>query len=560
MRHILDSHGIEFKVSGHELVCVTCPFCGDTGKHFYVNAEKETYFCHKCLAKGHKVQLQKHFGDLPSYKTSVRSIASVARPTQQYRRPPQDDAERFHRALMADSKALDYCRLRGFEEATIRHWKLGLMDQGGTQYLSVPYFCDGKLMLIKGRSIPPAEKTFWRTQGCASPLFNQDAIRQSKEIIITEGELDAISVWQAGFQNVISVPNGCNSFTPEFYEMLKDMEKIYLWYDSDDKGEPAALALAKRFGLEKCYRIRTSEKDANAFFASGGELSLSQAYRYNVDSVSLLLDSAWELLRQEKMGIEKAEVETPWYSVNKLMGGCSKGDLIVVSATPKTGKTSWCLNIASHIAKQGHPVLFYCLEMRPERLAKKIMQAEMMLREEQINYNTVKQHIDRISGLPLYFAYNFKDVKIETVSELIRESVKRYGLKAVFFDNLHILGRSIDHSAQEIGLISRTFKLLAEELEIPIFLIAQPRKVKDGDMMSMSDLKDSSSIGADADQVVILYRKRAKSAGSIMAESSLVPETIVRVEASRYTPGGDTMLYFKGDISKFTELGDIKCR
>ena len=74
-------------------------------------------------------------------------------------------------------------------------------------------------------------------------------------------------------------------------------------------------------------------------------------------------------------------------------------------------------------------------------------------------------------------------------------------------------------------------------------------------MITLQDLKDSSSIGADADQIITLHRKRIKSAmeDELMHEElemTLEPETLIRVEASRYSPGGDTVLYF--DVAKST--------
>ena len=77
----------------------------------------------------------------------------------------------------------------------------------------------------------------------------------------------------------------------------------------------------------------------------------------------------------------------------------------------------------------------------------------------------------------------------------------------------------------------------------------------------MMDLKDSSSIGADADQIIILHRKPLKSSqddGVVQEElqTTLEAETLVRVEASRYNSGGDTMLYFEGAKSRFRRIED----
>ena len=94
-------------------------------------------------------------------------------------------------------------------------------------------------------------------------------------------------------------------------------------------------------------------------------------------------------------------------------------------------------------------------------------------------------------------------------------------------------------------------RLLAEELEIPIILIAQPRKIERNGIMGIEDLKDSASIGADADQVIILYREKTKAHEG---GQSFKPETLVRVDASRYHPGGETILVFDGSTGCFAEM------
>jgi twinkle protein len=553
MRDILSGHGNEFKQQGSELVFRHCPFCGDNNNHFYINPSTDVFYCHKCNAKGNKFQLAKHYGVSSGY--SVRSLRETVKPRQEFTRPPANDADKYHEAIKTDAEAMKYLSDRGINACTVDNFKLGLKISNGVQWLSIPYFVSGKLELIKFRSLPPAEKTFMRTKDASSPLFNQDAVKSNSEIVICEGELDAITCWQNGIRNVVSVPNGCSSFTPEWYDLLNEKEKIYLWYDNDEKGEKAAVELSKRFGIEKCYRVRTGDKvkDANEYFSKGGEGDiLEMATRYHVENVSLFVDAAWDIFR--KKDENQCGINTPWKGLNKLMGHVEVGDLIVVSAPPKTGKTSLCLNIAAHNADQGSPVLFYCLEMRPDRLAKKVIQAECNMSEEEMTFSKVKESLPRIVNLPLYFAYNFKDVNIESISNVIRQTVKRYGIKVVFFDNLHLLSRNISHATQEIGMISRTFKLLAEELEVPIFLIAQPRKLEKDAVMTMNDLKDSSSIGADADQVIILHRKRIKSREGETADAAYEPQTLVRVDASRYTAGGDWILHFEGGHSKFTEV------
>jgi hypothetical protein len=106
---------------------------------------------------------------------------------------------------------------------------------------------------------------------------------------------------------------------------------------------------------------------------------------------------------------------------------------------------------------------------------------------------------------------------------------------------------------------------LAEELEIPIILIAQPRKLQADSIMTAMDLKDSSSIFSDCDHLIILHRQRLALSGKELANGdqslhnqSYDPVTLVRVEASRYHAGGEALLYFHGEWSRFDSLDKSK--
>ena len=112
---------------------------------------------------------------------------------------------------------------------------------------------------------------------------------------------------------------------------------------------------------------------------------------------------------------------------------------------------------------------------------------------------------------------------------------------------------------QEVGLAVQAFKFLAEEMEIPVVLIAQPRKVNPDAIMTAQDLKDSSSIYSDCDHLILMHRKRrtgmdtgGMDTGGL--DTAFDPTTLIRVEASRYNAGGETLLYFHGEYSRFDEM------
>lgn len=547
----LEGKGYELKQSAGEDIARTCPFCEDEKWHFYLDSDKGVYFCHKCNVKGNETTLRRRFNDLDNENlVSFRKAIG----TKEIKKPPEDNADKYHKALFDNQPAFDYLMKRGLKLETITHFKIGYMKDGQGEWIAIPYYENGKLINFKFRSLPPGKKEFKRVKDAKSALFNQDCLKGATEVLITEGEFDAIMCWQSGIKNAVSGSTGCASFAPEWIDQLKDLDKIYLWYDNDEKGNLASDELGPRLGLERCYFIREEGfKDANEYFSCNEAYDLAQATQKKIKNVIKFFDSVFKLFEHERD--LSSEIRTPWRNVNRLLGAIEGGDLITLSAVPKTGKTTAALNIATYNAKRGYPVLVYCLEMRPERLAKKVIEAEGFLSKENFTRDAALNVAETLMDTPLYFGYNYKNITTELVFQTIRAAVRRYGIKLVVFDNLHYLVRSLAHVSAEVGNVTRGFKLLAEELHIPLILIAQPRKVEDGTIMTMNDLKDSSSIGADSDQVIILWRKKTKSSmtNAGAQEASFEPKTLVRVDASRYTAGGDTMLYFKGEFSKFTE-------
>lgn len=555
----LTSKGLDFhdtRETGDETIFKVCFSCGDDNYHFYANRDKNTYFCQKCNAKGNLITLKQHFQDTvnPTLK-SFRQITG----SKKKKELPADDAATYHQKLLNSIPAYNYLLKRGLSAETIKHFKLGLMTDNQGDWIAIPYYKAGKLINFKFRSLPPAEKDFKRVPGAASALFNQDCLPEDKNVVITEGEFDAMMCWQSGLTCVVTGSNGCSNFEPEWIDQLADKEKIYLWYDNDDKGRPAADDLAGRLGIERCYFIREEGyKDANEYFVCHDIYDLCRAEQKPISNVIHFWESVFKIFEHERT--ISTQIVTPWASVDRLVGAIEKGDLLVLSAVPKTGKSTFALNIATYNAKNGQPIFYYCLEMRPERLAKKVIESEGRISKDNFNRDKAIDIANRISDMPLYFGYNYKNITPDSVFNTIRSATKRYGIKLVIFDNLHYLVRSIVNVSAEVGNVTRGFKLLAEELQIPVLLIAQPRKIEDGAIMTMNDLKDSSSIGADSDQVIIMYRKKTKSKMDSLhcQEACYEPKTLIRVDASRYNSGGDTALCFHGEYSRFDEYEKIR--
>jgi twinkle protein len=575
----IQSKGLAFKRSAGQLILEVCPFCQDTKGHFYLDPEEGRYFCHKCQERGNLFTLQKHFGDTPTRppghsgnrpgaqatrETGHRSGVAEAFPKDQaFKKPDPTAALKAHHRLLNDPEALGYVTGRGISPEAVDHFKLGLnTDLEGARWLTIPHYIGGDLVNIKSRSLPPAEKDFKRVKDCRSVLFNADAIEGAEELYLTEGEIDAITLWDQGIKNVVATTTGAGSFDPAWVDLLKPVKKIYLVYDPDEPGQKGAREVARRLGYGRTFNVLLPDgRDMNEFFQSGKDLFdfqaiVNQAERFEVSGVMGIEQGLRRYLKDSKRQIQSG-IMTPWPAVNRLIPtGFQAGELIVLSAPPKIGKSSLALQIAWGCALKDIPALFYCLEMRPMKLIEKIVKS--FNRTATVDDGAINATRRGFHEKPLYLGYCYQKPERDKILETLKDAVQRFGLKLLAFDHLHFLCRSLSNQVQEIGLAVQGFKFLAEEMEIPIILIAQPRKIEAGAVMTAQDLKDSSSIYSDCDHLLIMHRRRLASDGKKFDGTAPTSQafdsmTLIRVEASRYNPGGEAVLKFHGEYSRFDE-------
>ncbi|MDY0187582.1 MAG: DnaB-like helicase C-terminal domain-containing protein [Syntrophus sp. (in: bacteria)] len=465
--------------------------------------------------------------------------------------------------LLNDIDALEYITgTRGISLETVKGFNIGLeIDINGGRWLTIPHYEKGKLINIKSRSLPPAEKTFRRVKDCRSILFNGDAIGTNKEeIVITEGEIDTLTLIDRGIKNVVGITAGAGSFDPSWIDQFQAVKKIILMYDPDEPGQKGAREAARRLGYDRCFNVVLPDgQDVNEYFRSGHDLFEFQALigesgQFDVAGIMNFANGLKQLQDELKKPDQTPGIRTGWTEVDRIIKtGFMPGELIVLSAPPKIGKSTFALQIITSNAFQGIPSLFYGLEMRLIKVVQKIVQCRS--KKEEIGPAEIEMTRINFQGKPLYLGFCHQKPTLDGIIETLKAAIRRYGLKLLAFDHLHFLCRSVSNQVQEIGLAVQAFKFLAEELEVSIILIAQPRKIQADSIMTAMDLKDSSSIFSDCDHLIILHRMSNRGDGSgELATEAYKPETSVRIEASRYNAGGECLLYFHGEYSRFDPM------
>lgn len=550
--------------SPKDIAVQTCPFCGKASWKFWIDAQRTLYHCWHCQAKGNLYKLKRGLGDLKGVQSAATFTGDGER--KQSKPIPMEHVIKFHKTLLKSKKGMDYCRSRGFSKETVKHFKLGMQKKHGRWWLAIPHINDGVCYNIKFRTLPPHDKAFRRVKGGASVLYNADVLADYDEVVVVEAELDAISFHQAGIKNVISLTCGADTLLDDWFDLLVDKEKVILALDADPVGQSGARDIARRVGFDRCVNIMLPAHDANECLTELGadELasSLEMEEQFEVGGVVHISDVLLRCKRRQEIG--DLGLLTPWDRINTMIGrGFQPGDLWVLSAKIKVGKTTLGLNEALYLAQHGVPACVHCLEMSVERLGEKI--ASILRKKDVDDLTNMDFAMSRylVRRMPLYFIEpDWKgEMSVEAVFDRIREAVKRHGIKFLLFDHLHFLCRSLKYVVTEVGQVTRAFKLLAEELQIVVCLIAQPKKVGSGRMITYDDIKDSSAIPADADWVMLMHRKPRPASldgdlDSTSDQEVLEPKTLVRFDAARFKGGGDCLLWFDGATSRFFDWDD----
>ena len=258
---------------------------------------------------------------------------------------------------------------------------------------------------------------------------------------------------------------------------------------------------------------------------------------------------------------------TGFSQLDEILKGMSAGNLIILAARPKLGKTAFALSIAENIAKSGKTVAFYSLEMESSEIYERLLSKRSKIpmntlidrrfrdkrRPQKIRYeeiNKIAETIDEIYSLPI----KINDNPACTVNDIRLESklIKNLGLIVIDYLQLMRSTKRFENRNLEVGAICRELKCLASELGVPILCLSQLNRTSDESTRpSPSELRDSGSIEQDANKVILMW-----SIEKNLNEQGLVESKTIGVDVALNRRGttGVTLFNFNGNYMNFTEL------
>ena len=266
----------------------------------------------------------------------------------------------------------------------------------------------------------------------------------------------------------------------------------------------------------------------------------------------------------EKAAKQKGNItglETGFRDLDAKTAGLQKSDLILIAARPAMGKTAFVLNIAEYVALHSNSTIaLFSLEMSKEQLVKRMLAMNSMVDSQKIRTGDLEDDDwDKLVGSVRKIGNSnlvIDDTSGITASELRSKCRKlkiEQGLDLVIIDYLQLMTgagkRKSDSRQQEISDISRSLKVMARELDVPVIALSQLSRAVESrpDKRPMlSDLRESGAIEQDADIVMFIYRDEYYNPDS---EKKNLAEVIVAKQRNGAT--GSVELVWLGQYTKF---------
>lgn len=268
-------------------------------------------------------------------------------------------------------------------------------------------------------------------------------------------------------------------------------------------------------------------------------------------------------LTDPELAAEYKGIPTGFSLLDKYMTGLNRSDLILIGARPAMGKTSFALNLARNVAVQAKKkVVFFSLEMGKEQLAQRMLSTEARVEGRKLrtgeltddDWQRIAEATVTLSSAELYF----DDTANITVPEMKSRVRKMRDVDCVIIDYLQLMTgtKRTESRVQEVSEITRSLKLMAKDLRIPVITCSQLSRSTEGRGKShkpqLSDLRESGSIEQDADIVLMLYRESyydSEKDETVVVDNDKAQVIIAK---NRHGGTGEVDLHWNGMYTRFS--------
>jgi twinkle protein len=492
-----------------------CPQCYTKRKNKHdrplsINTQKGVYNCHNCGWSGNvKFKEKKEFIKPVKIKSPL------------------------------NERTIKWFEKRGINKDTLNYWKITESIEFFPQVnkrrkaINFNYYRDNELINIKFRD---GEKNFKMVSNAELIFYGLDNIKTMNKIYIVEGEIDALTLHQAGVYSVCSVPNGASKgnqrldYLDNCWEYFKEKNEIILCTDNDQAGLTLRNELARRFGQYRCKYIDFGEfKDVNEILMKKGKNELlnilKTAKNFPLEGI-LNIDDIWnDVLNFNNNGIKN-------YSI--FLGNSDNyfklafGEWSVVTGIPNAGKSDVVDQICCNLSlNHDFRIAMFSPESFPyeghiKRIANK-------LNNKNCDNELLNKTKSFIENHFYFIKIDFENLTLDGILNAFRELVFQKGINICVIDPYNLL----DHSAQKdhnyIGKILSQITQFCQQTNTHLFLIAHPRKMETENNIykvpTPYDISGSSDFFNKAYNCFTVYRS--------IGEKSIVGSDVVQIHIQK---------------------------
>lgn len=412
---------------------------------------------------------------------------------------------------------------RNIREETCQKFGYRIGKHNGKSVHIAPYYDrDGNMVAQKIRT-PDKEFKVLGDMKNALP-FGANLWGKGKKLVVTEGEIDALSVSQAQGNKwpVVSIPNGAQGAKKHMqkcFDYYDTFEELIVMFDQDEPGRKAAQEVAELFAPGKVKIAALPMKDANELLVAGKEQEIIQAIwnakPYRPDGIISGADLWAEVSKEDLI----QSVPYPWVALNEVTRGARRGELVTLTAGSGIGKSAIVREIAYHLINQGETVGMIMLEESTKRTALGLMglalNKPLHLSREGVTDEDFRSAFTATVGSGRVYLYDhFGSSDIDNLVSRVRFLARGCGCNWIILDHLSIVVSGLG-DGDERRLIDNAMtylRTLVEETGVGLFLVSHLKRPEgnkgheQGAQTALAQLRGSHSIAQLSDLVIGLER------------------------------------------------------
>jgi len=492
---IQDHVKLKLKAGNYEGLC---PFHNEKTPSFKVSQSRGIYKCFGCGKTGDAIQFLTDYKNINYIQAikylSEKSNTPIEEETKTYEQPPA-------RLEKLNPDTIKYFEQRGISNNTLL--RFGITE--ATEWMPVAakevraicfnYFKDDQLVNIKFRA---KNKDFKLSKNAELIFYNLDSLKDKNTAIITEGEIDCLSLYEAGYHNAVSVPNGAGTGTLQLkyldncWQYFEDKTQIIIFTDNDNPGTQLKEELARRLGKDRCLYITFPDdcKDANDVLIKHGKgmikSMIDQARKWPIEGIINIDDVYQNVCDYYLNGYPKGYAA----GIGEFDSLCTftGGQMTIVTGSPGSGKSEFIDYITTSLARNHNWKFTICSFENPPaihvtKLMEKFIGLSFDFRKDQSHRMNRSEFEEAIGLTDLYFTFlniQNSDLTIPGILQKLTEVVLKTGIKGVVIDPWNYIEHKIPAGYTETQYISEALTLIREfavKTDTHVFIVAHPKKM-----------------------------------------------------------------------------------